>query len=238
MDRLLSNEEALNPEALPLPFLIRIHEMMKPHLSLVKVPYIDFEGTAHVGQLVVHTSLFERAQSIFEKLRQLRFPIAKIHPISKYQWDYTSSQAANNTSAYSIHHTQRGITSEISNLVYGLAIEVNPLCNPLEYPDGCDLPIQAPPFHPRRQGAISAEHSLGVAVIQAFESNGMEYKGKYVPGQPRNRHRFELRDDLRYMIQLPDFNEPPTPPTGMARLHPQARLPRMSGMYGHGYVQV
>lgn len=98
-------------------------------LRVVTVSYIDFEGNEHAdGEILVLDLVADSMLAIFKELHFLRFPIAKIELISKYNGDDAASLAANNTSAFCYRKITGG--SDLSLHGLGLAIDVNPIQNP------------------------------------------------------------------------------------------------------------
>lgn len=98
-------------------------------LSLVTVPYFDFEGTEHPdGEMVVMSPVAPQVGSVFEALHARKFPIAKMRPLHHYGGDDEASMADNNTSCF--NYREMIGTGSLSMHAYGLAVDLNPLQNP------------------------------------------------------------------------------------------------------------
>jgi len=65
---------------------ISIPQNILENLRLVDVYYYGFDQKLHKGQLVVHRDVVLDIIEIFEVIRESRFPIGKVVPISKYGW--------------------------------------------------------------------------------------------------------------------------------------------------------
>src|SRR3989338_8720301 len=77
-----------------------IPKEIKKTLRLIEVYYLSFTGTIEQGHLIVHEALTIEIKEIFASLRAREFPIAKIIPLCKYNWNDDASMADNNTSAF------------------------------------------------------------------------------------------------------------------------------------------
>jgi hypothetical protein len=53
-------------------------------LRLVDVEYYSFDSLKHRGQMVIHQDLVEDVKEIFQYILAIRFPVAKVIPIVKY----------------------------------------------------------------------------------------------------------------------------------------------------------
>lgn len=141
-------------------------------LALIEVPYINFEGEAQTGQLVIHHELCEETRDILTKLYEERFPIQKIVPIIAYEWDDEASMADNNTSAFN-YRKIIGI-DRLSNHSFGRAIDINPLLNPYFAVDGRVYPHNAS-YQAHSPGTLT-ENSSAVAL---FKQYGWEWGGDW-----------------------------------------------------------
>lgn len=114
-----------------------------PHdrMKLLHVPYIDFGGTEHDdGAIVVFDIVVDHVISIFEELKSIKFPIGKIRPITEYNGSDDDSMEDNNTSAFNCRYIHG--TTRFSIHAYGMAIDLNPLQNPIVYNDVTPLRFQ------------------------------------------------------------------------------------------------
>ena len=77
---------------------ITIPDSIRKLLTIVTVYYYSFDGRLHKGQIVINKNLAEDIKEIFKKIRQKKFPIDKVIPIYKYNWDDKASMKADNIS--------------------------------------------------------------------------------------------------------------------------------------------
>ena len=97
-------------------------------LRTVVVSYRGFDGTPHVGRVVVAKRVAPGLVSVFRTLWRAKFPIRRLEPVSAYGGSDDASMAADNTSAFNCRFV--GGTSRWSMHAYGEAIDVNPVENP------------------------------------------------------------------------------------------------------------
>jgi hypothetical protein len=98
-------------------------------LASVKFSYLGFDGRVHDdGEMIVLDAVAARVGRIFDRLLQLRFPLAKARPINRYDGDDDASMADNNTSSFNDRVVAGG--TSLSMHAYGLAIDLNPVQNP------------------------------------------------------------------------------------------------------------
>ena len=95
------------------------------HLTL---SYVDPSGAARTGGLVVAADVAEDVVTVFRRLYDAGYPIARMRPIEAYGGDDDRSMAANNSSAYNCR-TVAG-QSNLSDHAYGRAVDLNPVQNP------------------------------------------------------------------------------------------------------------
>ena len=99
-------------------------------LALVKVPYLDFKGRSQTGELIVARSVADEVFDAFTEIfRSKAFRIERMERIDKYAGDDDASMAANNTSAFNCRYV--GGTTTLSAHALGIAIDINPVQNPL-----------------------------------------------------------------------------------------------------------
>lgn len=103
-------------------------------LVLLDVSYFSFDKKLHIGQILVHRDLKDDVLEFFETAKFVRYPLAKVIPIVKYQWSDEMSMLDNNTSAFNYRYIAG--TNRLSLHARGRAIDINPFMNPVVYPDG------------------------------------------------------------------------------------------------------
>jgi len=152
-------------------------------LSLIKFSYLGFDGAIHEdGEIMVMDAAAENVLRIFNKLRDIRFPIAKARLINHYEGDDDASIADDNTSAFNSRNVAG--TNSLSLHAYGLAIDLNPLENPYVQFSGGN-PKFSPPagaaYANRFKGQPEKQHRLGLAeaVINVFAEEGFSIWGGY-----------------------------------------------------------
>lgn len=141
------------------------------NLRLVDVYYYGFDEKLHKGQLVVHKDVVLDIIEIFEFIRESRFPVEKVIPISKYDWSDEKSMKDNNTSAFNYRFISG--TRVISNHAAGLAIDINPRQNPY-IKNGSSLPSDCI-YDTTKAGTISSSSQL----VKEFEQRGWSWGGNW-----------------------------------------------------------
>lgn len=141
------------------------------NLSLMTVQYYSFDNKLHEGQLVIHKDLIDDIKSLFNIVKEKKFPIAKVIPIVKYNWDDQKSMSDNNTSAFNYRFVEG--TSKLSNHSFGMAIDINPLLNPyikknIIRPDGAV-------YNPGTEGTITKDSFL----VKEFKKLGWTWGGDW-----------------------------------------------------------
>jgi D-alanyl-D-alanine carboxypeptidase len=152
-------------------------------LRLVRVSYYGFDGTAHVGALVVRRRVARDVVSVFRRLYVGRFPIRRMAPVSAYRGSDDASMAADNTSGFNCRRAVGG--SGWSQHAYGLAIDVNPVENPYVL-GGKTLPPAGQRYLDRsrvRRGMAVA----GGTLVRAFAAVGWRWGGRWT-GAPDYQH--------------------------------------------------
>ncbi|GEL95894.1 M15 family metallopeptidase [Cellulomonas composti] len=143
-------------------------------LRYVTVTYVDFDGVAQEGELVVHADVADGIVGAFARLYELGYPIRSMRLVDDFDADDDASMAADNTSAFNC----RAITGGTgwSEHAYGRAIDVNPVENP--YVRGSHV---APPAGAAFVDRTSA-HGVILAddeVVRAFAAAGWLWGGDW-----------------------------------------------------------
>ena len=144
-------------------------------LRLLTLTYWGFDGAAHTGQLMVNASVASDVLKVMERLYDARFPIRRMRLIDAYRADDDRSMAADNTSAYN-GRTVAGSDSW-SMHAYGLAIDIDPLENPMVL-NGKVYPPAGARFEDRSLQAKGMIHP-GDVIVRAFASIGWEWGGDW-----------------------------------------------------------
>jgi len=142
-------------------------------LAVLNVEYISFDDQFHRGQIVVHRKLKSDITGAFRLLREERFPLQTVIPISddRYLWDDTPSTQKNNTSAFNYRFERN--TNIVSNHAYGRAIDINPKLNPYfhknaVFPEGSS-------YNPNIPGTIREDSIL----VKYFKDLGWDWGGDW-----------------------------------------------------------
>lgn len=141
------------------------------NLRIVDVYYYGFDEKLHKGQLVVNKEVVLDIIEIFEFIRETRFPINKVIPISKYDWSDDKSMQDNNTSAFNYRYISG--TRVISNHASGLAIDINPKLNPY-IKNGNSLPVNCI-YDTTKAGTIFVESEL----VKEFKKKDWQWGGDW-----------------------------------------------------------
>ena len=174
IDSTMSFSEAIEGTTAP--------EEIVDSLALVDVLYYSFDGKRHQGQLIVNGVLEEDIYEIFALIEKLQFPVGKAIPIVAYDWMDHDSMAANNTSGFNFRVIEG--TTKLSMHSLGKAVDINPVQNPVIYPNDVVAPKGAK-YLPQERGTFTADH----AVVQEFLRRGWHWGGNF--DQPKDYHHFE-----------------------------------------------
>jgi hypothetical protein len=98
-------------------------------LRRIKMPYYDWNGVPHIGDLIIRTTEVTDMQHVFFGAFRARFNIRQIRPVDVYQGSDIASMAADNTSAFNCRKVT-GNPYRLSQHSYGNAIDINTFENP------------------------------------------------------------------------------------------------------------
>ena len=180
VDSLLRLEEALAGTGAPSSLVGR--------LCLLDICYVAFDGRRHQGQIVVHETVRQDVLEIFELMEKVEFPIARVIPVVQYRWSDDASMAANNSSAFNYRFVAG--TKRLSAHAMGLAVDINPLLNPVIYEDGRIAPAGAH-YLPERPGVLSAE----CPVVQEFQRRGWLWGGAFQSFKDYHHFEFKIENE-------------------------------------------
>jgi D-alanyl-D-alanine carboxypeptidase len=142
-------------------------------LRLVTVSYWGFDGTGHIGRLVVNQDAARAIAEVMHTLFTSRYPIRRMIPVQAFGGNDGRSMAVDNTSAFNCRDV-RG-SSVWSQHAYGRAIDVNPRENP-EVVGTIVRPKHARKYADR---SLHAEGMIypGDVVVRAFSAVGWGWGG-------------------------------------------------------------
>ena len=152
-------------------------------LRKVWVTYIDFYGVSHQGSIIVHRTIATRTQRAFRTLYRMRFRIQGMSPMT-LNAPYISDMAAV-TSGYNCRVV--GGSKTWSQHAYGLAIDVNPVQNPMVRGSYVD-PAAGTDFLRRDVYRRGMMHASGA--VRAFTDQGFYWGGRWN----------SLRDDMHFSM--------------------------------------
>lgn len=150
---------------------ISIPDSIKSNLILLYVEYYSFDNNLHRGQLVINKKIKKDIEEIFLLIKENKFPVAKVVPVVKYNWSDDSSMIDNNTSCFNYRKVEG--SNKYSNHAFGLAVDINPLQNPMIknkkiYPPNAKYDIKA-------KGTLSKNSFL----VKEFIKRGWSWGGNW-----------------------------------------------------------
>ncbi|MFD4192596.1 M15 family metallopeptidase [Amycolatopsis thermoflava] len=153
-------------------------------LRYLTMSFWGFDGKPHTGEMLVGASVAEDVTRVFGQLFAARFPIEEMRVTSPAELDAPPTGDGNNTSAF-VCRPVRGQTNWSAH-AYGLAIDLNPFCNPYSKGDVV-LPELASAYLDRswvRPGMVEA----GDATVRGFAAVGWDWGGAW--REPVDRMHF------------------------------------------------
>lgn len=103
-------------------------------LAVVRFRHVTMDGATADGTVVVARALAPEAVALFGRLHAIGFPLARAEPVEVHGGDDDRSMAADNTSAFNFRVVAG--TTVLSQHALGLAIDLNPVENPMIWPGG------------------------------------------------------------------------------------------------------
>ncbi len=150
---------------------IEIPSSIISELTLLDVEYYSFDYKLHRGQLVVNKKVEKDIKILFSLIKELKFPIAKVIPAVKYNWDDEASMNDNNTVAFNYRKVKG--SKVLSAHSYGMAIDINPEQNP-HIKGKVIQPVNAK-YDPKVRGTILRESEL----VNEFIKRGWQWGGRW-----------------------------------------------------------
>lgn len=144
-------------------------------LSYLKVTYYGFDDKPHIGDIIVDKSVSNEVLDIFEELYIKKYPIKKISLIDKYDAIDDLSMKDNNTSAFC--YREIAGSNKLSNHSKGLAIDINPLINPM-VKNGEVSPKEGIDYIDREQN-VKGMITKGDTCYEAFTKRGWTWGGDW-----------------------------------------------------------
>lgn len=144
-------------------------------LELIEIEYYGFDDRLHRGQMVVHRQLAGEVREIFDRIRDMRFPIEMAIPIKVDLPDNgTTMDTLNNTMSFHYRAISTFKTDKLSYHSFGTAIDINPFQNPAILKSGRVIPEGAA-YDPAAKGTLTRNSE----VVKLFLSYGWEWGGSW-----------------------------------------------------------
>lgn len=153
-------------------------------LRYLTMTFRGFDGRAHTGEMLVNASGATGITKAFGQLFAAHFPLEEMHVTSPAELTAPPTGDGNTTSAF-VCRPARGQTTWSAH-AFGLAVDVNPFCNPYTQRD-LVLPELASAYVDRtrvRPGMVLA----GDATVRAFAAIGWSWGGAWT--SPKDRMHF------------------------------------------------
>ncbi len=134
-------------------------------LELITVMYYSMDGKIHQGQILTNKKIAEDIKTVFEFILEVKFPVFQVVPVVRYHWNDKRSMEANNTYSFCYRNVS------YSKHATGMAIDINPMQNPLIWKDGYRHRKNAPRgamYNPEVPGTFTPEHP----VVEKFKMKG------------------------------------------------------------------
>lgn len=147
----------------------------KDSLDYLKVTYYGFDNKSHIGDMVVSKKVSKEVIDIFKELYENKYPIEKVSIIDNYGADDELSMSDNNTSSF-CYRVVDG-SKVLSNHSKGLAIDINPLINPM-VKNGVVSPKKGQDYIERNEN-IKGMIKKGDACYNAFTKRGWTWGGEW-----------------------------------------------------------
>ena len=153
-------------------------------LRYLTVAFWGFDGRHHTGELIVDARVATDVVTVFRTLHTARFPMEEMRVVAAPELDAPPTGDGNNTSGF-VCRPARSQTRWSAH-AYGLAIDVNPFCNPYTRGD-LVLPELATAYVDRswvRPGMVRP----GDIAVRAFKAIGWTWGGTW--SSPRDLMHF------------------------------------------------
>ncbi|HET9143537.1 M15 family metallopeptidase [Actinophytocola sp.] len=153
-------------------------------LRYLTMAFHGFDGRTHTGEMIVNARAADAVTTVFGKLFAAGFPIEEMRVTGPEELTAAPTGDGNNTAAFVCRPAVN--QTRWSAHAYGLAIDVNPFCNPYSKGD-LVLPELASSYVDRRNvrpGMVFA----GDGIVRAFAAIGWSWGGTWTT--PRDLQHF------------------------------------------------
>ncbi len=162
----------------------RAPEHIIQQLELITVKYYSMDGKIHQGQILTNKQISKEIAEIFDFMLEVKFPVFQAVPIVRFNWKDKLSMEANNTYSFCYRNVS------YSKHAQGMAIDINPMQNPLIWKHGYlhrkNVPEGAV-YNPETPGTLTPEHP----VVEKFKSFGFTWG--YHFRRNFDKHHFEKK---------------------------------------------
>jgi len=176
-------------------------------LRVVEVLHLDFDANLKQGKLICFDVAAKNIVAIFSSLLEAQFPIYSLNLMSDFEYDDEKSMKANNSSCF----CNRNIagTNIMSIHSYGLAIDINPVQNPmLSICDEENYYINAK-IYPAGSGDYVNRDvpraGMVEPIVDIFKNNGFDVWGGGWKN-PIDYHHFQVNRELAEKLCIDDKN--------------------------------
>ncbi len=104
----------------------------RDRLAAVRFAHVTMDGGVATGTLIVARALAAEVVALCARLYAIGFPLARVEPVEHHGADDARSMAADNSSAFNFRVVAG--TRVLSQHAFGLAIDLNPVENPMIWP--------------------------------------------------------------------------------------------------------
>ena len=146
------------------------------NLRLLTMDYVNFDGDAVVGRMVVHRRVAGEMLDVFEQVYYAAFPIEHLDTTDLYPPALRPEKLRNVTGSFNCRPI-RG-TSTWSQHAFGLAVDINPVQNPYIGSTGHVTPPSGKAYRDRSQHEQGMIRPHGV-VVEAFDGIGWGWGGRW-----------------------------------------------------------
>lgn len=159
-------------------------EEVTNRLAIVSVCYYSTDGLLHQGQIVVDSCLKEEVISLFDYIKEIKYPIEMVIPI-RFDLPNNGTTMADWNNTYSFHYRPKaGGNNSLSLHSYGKAIDFNPFSNPYVNLAGTIIPAKAQ-YNVENPQTLTADHPL----VIKFQENRWIWGGSWT--DPKDYMHFQ-----------------------------------------------
>lgn len=144
-------------------------------LRYLTMSFWGFDGKPHTGEMLVNAKVAADVPTVFARLFAEHFPIEEMRVASVADETAKPTGDGNNTTAFVCRPTVGETTWSVH--AYGLAIDVNPFCNP--YQDGDLVVPELASAYLNRSDVRPGMVLPGDATVRAFASIGWTWGGSW-----------------------------------------------------------